>query len=1121
MRTLKDFLLSENVASFSEWENASNGIFHVTGLTPPSAAMLVAKRFLITQENTIVITNDYRTAEIWLENLEAFVSKELLLFLPGIGLKPYEEKNPFDGLLEERLRFFAHVNDSKHIVVCPIDSLLARLPEKDFLEKKILDFKVGDVLDPLSLREKFLNMGFKEQPMVGSVGEFSMRGCIVDVNGFLYEHPVRFEFFGDELESIRFFDIFTQRSIENLEEIRIYPMGEFSLPAKERLADEQSLVGFWWKRPKYENLIASIFDYLPNANIVFDESGNLAEFARDYWKKIEKKFFEIKGSLTAEFLPEKLWWKYAEFSEIFGKALALDITRIEAEGTNWQKINVKPQSFEDAGIEATEKKIIDFYENGGKVFLVAPTSGAISRMQHLFGESPVEEFLEAPLTEGFWLEDDKIAFLSDARIFNRHQKKSRKRAIAGSVSSALLVESLSRGDLVAHEDHGVGRYLGLVRVEVNGGMVDCALLEYAGGDRLRFPVSDLQKIERLQQPDEVEVKLNRLGSKLWENQKKRVKEKVIKIAKELVELYAKRELVEGFAFPPDSKIQEEFEASFEYTPTPDQISATADIKRDMESGKPMDRLVCGDVGFGKTEVAMRAVFKCVLSKRQVAVLVPTTILAAQHYENFCERFAAFPVNIELLNRYKTTKEKNAIFEKLEKGSVDIVIGTHALLSEKGRFKDLGLLIIDEEQKFGVKQKEKLRELRLAVDTLSMSATPIPRSLHLSLTGVRDISLINTPPMNRLPVETKLMRRDDAILAEAIKDEIARGGQVFVVNDRVQTIESLAADVESWVPTARVAVAHGQMNDRDLERTMEAFLAGNFDVLVSTTIIESGLDVPRANTIIIMNAHHFGISQLYQMRGRVGRSDVLAYAYLVTPAQGEISQDSSRRLEALAQFTDLGSGYQLAMRDLEIRGAGNLLGSEQHGFIAEVGFETYVRLVKEAVEMLRGSSVDKPLQPRVELGVDAFLPEDWIEDGLTRISLYQRIARVKTLQELENLRNELTDRFGNLPVAAEMLLLVTEVGLCAAFLKIQGLLLKRGMLALTFTEFPPPEPTTLAEILSLSPFPMRYLANTPLQAVVEIGMGNIHEQAKRTLELFRAFEKRSNAPLQKISQESKI
>jgi transcription-repair coupling factor (superfamily II helicase) len=433
---------------------------------------------------------------------------------------------------------------------------------------------------------------------------------------------------------------------------------------------------------------------------------------------------------------------------------------------------------------------------------------------------------------------------------------------------------------------------------------------------------------------------------------------------------------------------------------------------------------------------------------------------------------------------------------------------------------LGLLIIDEEQKFGVKQKEKLRELRLAVDTLSMSATPIPRSLHLSLTGVRDISLINTPPMNRLPVETKLMRRDDAILAEAIKDEIARGGQVFVVNDRVQTIESLAADVESWVPTARVAVAHGQMNDRDLERTMEAFLAGDFDVLVSTTIIESGLDVPRANTIIIMNAHHFGISQLYQMRGRVGRSDVLAYAYLVTPAQGEISQDSSRRLEALAQFTDLGSGYQLAMRDLEIRGAGNLLGSEQHGFIAEVGFETYVRLVKEAVEMLRGSSVDKPLQPRVELGVDAFLPEDWIEDGLTRISLYQRIARVKTLQELENLRNELTDRFGNLPVAAEMLLLVTEVGLCAAFLKIQGLLLKRGMLALTFTEFPPPEPTTLAEILSLSPFPMRYLANTPLQAVVEIGMGNIHEQAKRTLELFRAFEKRSNAPLQKISQESK-
>lgn len=1115
MRTLKEYLLSADIAPFAEWEEANSGAFHVSGLTPPVAAMLVAKRFLVQNKNTIIIAKDYRSAETWLENLEAFVGKESLLFLPSIGLKPYEEKIPFDGILEERLRFFVHANRKPHIAICPLDSLLARLPSPASIQEKILPFKVGDTIELDSLRKIFLDMGFKEQPMVSSVGEFSIRGCIIDINGFLYEHPVRLEFFGDELESIRFFDIFTQRSIENLEEISIYPMGEFSIPYKERFELGENLSGLWWKRSSYESLESSIFDYLPLGDIVFEEAGALAENASILWKSFEKKFREMEGSVYAAFPPEKIWWKYGLFSKIFGSSVSLDITRIETNGTHWSKVEVRPQEFDNSSIESIEEKIRDFKEEGGRVFLIAPTSGALSRMQHLFGNEVVEEYLEGTLTEGFWFDSEKIAFLSDARIFNRHQKKVRKRSIAGSVSGALLVESLSRGDLVAHEDHGVGRYLGLVRVEVNGGLVDCALLEYAGGDRLRFPVSDLQKIERLQQPEDAEVKLNKLGSKVWENQKKRVKEKVIKIARELVELYAKRELIEGFAFPPDSKIQEEFEASFEYTPTLDQISATADIKRDMESGKPMDRLVCGDVGFGKTEVAMRAVFKCVLSKRQVALLVPTTILAAQHYENFCERFAGFPINIALMNRYKSAKEKKEIFENLEKGSIDIVIGTHALLSEKSCFKDLGLLVIDEEQKFGVKQKEKLRELRLAVDTLSMSATPIPRSLHLSLTGVRDISLINTPPMNRLPVETKLMRRDDAILAEAIRDELSRGGQVFVVNDRVQNIESLAAEVESWVPEARVAVAHGQMNDRDLERTMEAFLSGNFDILVSTTIIESGLDIPRANTIIIMNAHHFGISQLYQMRGRVGRSDVLAYAYLVIPARGEISKDSSKRLEALAQFTDLGSGYQLAMRDLEIRGAGNLLGAEQHGFIAEVGFETYVRLVKEAVEMLRGTSVDKPLQPRVELGIDAFLPEDWIEDGLTRISLYQRIARVKTLQELSNLRNELIDRFGALPSAAEMLLLVTEVGLCAAFLKIQGLLLRRGILALTFTEFPAPDPAVLSEILSLSPYPMRYLANTPLQAIIELGQGSAQDLALRCLEVFRAFEKRTDAPLQKI------
>jgi transcription-repair coupling factor (superfamily II helicase) len=641
-------------------------------------------------------------------------------------------------------------------------------------------------------------------------------------------------------------------------------------------------------------------------------------------------------------------------------------------------------------------------------------------------------------------------------------------------------------------------------VEVNGGMVDCALLEYDGGDRLKFPVSDLQKIERLDRSEDVETKLDRLGSKTWENIKKRVKEKVIKIARDLVELYAKRELVEGFGFPPDGNMQKEFEESFEYDPTPDQLRATADIKRDMESRRPMDRLICGDVGFGKTEVAMRAAFKCVASNKQVAILVPTTILAAQHYENFCERFAAYPVKIALMNRYKSAKEKKEIFKQIADGTVNIVVGTHALLSNKSEFKDLGLLIIDEEQKFGVKQKEKLRQLRLAVDTLSMSATPIPRSLHLSMTGVRDISLINTPPINRLPVETKLMQRDDEVLKNAILDELARGGQVFVVNDRVQTITKLAEEIEAMAPEAKVAVAHGQMEDHELERVMDAFLSRKFDILVSTSIIESGLDVPNANTIIIMNAHHFGISQLYQMRGRVGRSSVLAKAFLVIPQRGEISQESMRRLKALEQFTDLGSGYQLAMRDLEIRGAGNLLGQEQHGFIAEVGFETYVRLVREAVEMLRGGALEKPIQPRVEIGIDAYLPENYVEDGLTRISLYQRIARITSQADVQNIESELQDRFGPVPTPAKMLLLVTELGLLAGRLRIQGLALRKGVIVATFAETPSPDPRVLGEISSLCTCNMRYLGMSPLQAVFEVGRGTPVEMAKKTLDVFRNF-----------------
>ncbi|OWV24444.1 transcription-repair coupling factor [Fibrobacter sp. UWB2] len=1106
MLTISEFLQENSFPAISLFENVDNEAIHVNGASVPLASMMVANRFLKSPQNILVIAKDYRSAEVWVENLESMVGEEFVRFFPSLGLKPYEIKVPFEGVLEERLKFFRDVSHTEKpfVVVCPLDAFLMKLPEPGEIMRQVRTLRVGDQLEPSSLRPWFLDHGFTEQPMVSGVGEFSIRGCIVDVNCLLYPHPIRIEFYGDEIESIRAFDIFTQRSLEQMTHIEFFPMGEFTVPESVMAGEECSTEALWWHRPNHQRLVASLLDYMPRASLVFEELSLLSENASKMYAAFRGAYDEARVADAGVAAPADIWFKIGELSRLFVGRASLDMTRVKVDDGNWHEMHMRAQDFTSNGTDAVAKEIEEFYDKGGRVYVMAQTIGGVNRLREVFDGLPVEDYFIGNLSEGFWLEDDNVAFLTESRILNRHANKARKHKIAGSVTNALMVESLNRGDLVAHEDHGIGRYLGLVRVEVNGGMVDCALLEYDGGDRLKFPVSDLQKIERLDRSENVETKLDRLGSKTWENIKKRVKQKVIQIARDLVELYAKRELVEGFGFPPDGNMQKEFEDSFEYDPTPDQLRATADIKRDMESRRPMDRLICGDVGFGKTEVAMRAAFKCVASNKQVAILVPTTILAAQHYENFCERFAAYPVKIALMNRYKSAKEKKEIFKEIAAGTVNIVIGTHALLSNKSEFKDLGLLIIDEEQKFGVKQKEKLRQLRLAVDTLSMSATPIPRSLHLSMTGVRDISLINTPPINRLPVETKLMQRDDEVLKNAILDELARGGQVFVVNDRVQTIYKLTEDIEAMAPEAKVAVAHGQMEDHELERVMDAFLSRKFDILVSTSIIESGLDVPNANTIIIMNAHHFGISQLYQMRGRVGRSSVLAKAFLVIPQRGEISQESMRRLKALEQFTDLGSGYQLAMRDLEIRGAGNLLGQEQHGFIAEVGFETYVRLVREAVEMLRGGALEKPIQPRVEIGVDAYLPEDYVEDGLTRISLYQRIARITTQADVQNIESELQDRFGPVPTPAKMLLLVTELGLLAGRLRIQGLALRKGVIVATFAETPSPDPRVLGEISSLCTCSMRYLGMSPLQAVFEVGRGTPVEMAKKTLEVFRAF-----------------
>jgi len=1041
-RTLAQFLTEESIEGFNSLSFPENGIRHCGSFGIPAQAVWAAMEFLKKSKPVLIIAKEQKSLDLWLENLSEQIEEFDLLSLPLA--KDEGKAKVFSGILEERLRFIQNAKSVK-IVVASAEALQTRLPSAKTLKAKTLNLKTGEPLDEDNLKEIFISRGFKEQQVVESVGDFSIRGCIVDINPLLCERPIRMEFWGNTLESIRTFDIFTQRSLDSLESIEIFPMN------------------------LNEECDSSAFDFLTDYSIITD----------DYY------------SLPLDF-PEQL-----------AKHQIIDFSPHSLPSTPHSP-TVCPQIRSNSGFSGMEKEIAEYSEKGGEVYLVAPTQGQALRLYHLSQESTVKEILVGHISEGFWFSDNSLALLSDHQIFNRFGHLIKKKQKSSSLHNAVFADSLMSGDFVVHEDCGIGKYLGLSRIEAQGALVDCVVIEYANRARLTFPVGDLHKLEKLVRNEEdAPPALNKLGTKNWEHAKERAKKRIAQVAKALIDLYAKRELIQGFAFPQDSNLQDEFENDFPFPPTPDQIRSAKEIKDDMEKQKPMDRLLCGDVGFGKTEVAMRAMFKCISAKKQVAVLVPTTVLAAQHFQSFTERFADWPVNIALVNRYKTNMEKKGVYKGLEEGTIDLVVGTHALLMDSIKFKDIGLLIIDEEQKFGVKQKERLREMRLSLDTLAMSATPIPRTLQLSMTGVRDISFLNTPPLNRLPVETKIMERDDKILAAAVKNEIDRGGQVFVVNDRVQNIEKLAIEVENWVPNIRVAVAHAQLPDSDLEKTMAAFINKEFDVLVCTVLIESGLDVPNANTIIIMNAQQLGVGQLYQLRGRVGRSAVQAWAYLVTPEGGiGVSKAAQKRLAAMERFTDLGSGYQVAIRDLEIRGAGNLLGMEQHGFIEEIGFETYVRMIKEAVEELRGTKDESPVKPRMELRVDAYLPELWIKDGLARISIYQRIARIETSEEIASLSDELRDRFGPVPKPAEMLLVCADIGISARKFSVAGIARKQGVAVLTFSDKINAQSQVLADLCEKSKFQFRFLATMPIQLVMEIGLLGAEKEVEELLKFFK-------------------
>lgn len=1125
MKNFTEFLQVDSQLDVTQFLGSQSPQQRLSGFTESSKAVMAAQYFYTQDESVCWVCESAREYELVKSDLLSLIPQNQLIFMPQTGLLPYEPGKPESHASFERFEALKYLKPSSkpYFLLTQYQVLMEYLPPRNWLKSNSLRFKVGQEFPFNEIREQLGDLGYKEEPQVENVGEFSIRASIVDIYPYGQETPIRLDFFDEELEFIHRFDLFTQRtSKKNISKsTSITSCGEWIIPQDANLAhvlnkeSHQQIRNariegveheyFVWIRNWFFNQFETLFDR-HQGRWIFTHESALFEKVSSFWTQAHAKY---QGALKDFSVPEPglIYQDPQNLRASLDKLEILDFSNIDwGLGQNHQ---IRPQERGAGQIEAIESEIQELHDEGYQVYLVSNTASQAKRLQDLVQGWPIRDILIGHLHSGFVWPEAQLALFTDHQIFNRMSRRKQGRRYQGGVSIPSF-DQLQRGDFIIHEEYGVGQFIGTQRITHGNFNQDCIILEYRGKDRLTLPVSDLGKLEKFIGGEGKPPSLHSLGGKVWEKAKAKAKKSAVKVAKELVQLYAKRQFIEGTAFPKDGKMQKDFESSFAYDPTPDQTRATEDIKSDLQKLSPMDRLICGDVGFGKTEVAMRAAFKVVSNNKQVAVLVPTTILASQHYQNFQERFSDWPVRVELLNRFRTAKEKKKVIEDVLKGKVDIVVGTHALLSEKVRFNNLGLFIVDEEQKFGVKQKEKLREKRLEVDTLAMSATPIPRTLHLSLSGVRDISLITTPPMNRLAVETRVQKFSPEHLAEGIQYELERGGQCFVVNDHIRELGFLANHVEERVPHARVAIAHGQMNEKDLEQVMAAFTNHEYDVLVSTTIVENGIDISSANSIFIYNAHRFGISQLYQLRGRVGRGDVQGHARLFIPTDHEISDDSRKRLEALATHTDLGSGYQLAMRDLEVRGSGNLLGSEQSGHISEIGIETYIKMVQDAVIELQGQELIPDIEPELKIPVNCFIPEYYIEEGVIRLQMYQRLSRIKQFRDFKDIQSELLERFGELPEPMTHLIQFMMLRQACKVLGFKVLeLTSRGNAIVN----PIPEVVKNQEFLNSGlnkcDLPWRILYNEPLQIQFELSqkgyVGQLIELVKVFIKMTQQLE----------------
>ena len=1046
-----------------KWTEESGHLVAVEGLRGSSRAFFLSKLIKLKNRSVIIFTADQTQAEILQDDLKYFFHyekiKRPLYFFPAWELLPYEQLSPLNEISGERLDILNRLrNGEPLILIVPLEAGLQRVMPRAVLEKLVFPVNCKMSLEREFLEACLSDNGFTRSPLVENRGEFSARGDIVDLFQPGSRNPIRIEFFGDEVESIREFDVLSQVSTNELDNVNILPVRELSLNEGEkkqgieainnfaekntcdRLALKELLEkiehlgvfsGMEYLAPFFNPFQESLFDYLDRDSlVVLTDEDQLQDKSEQFQNLIETEYDTVLGNGDIAAAPEELYLMMDEFKKNvseFKGCIALNTLKVSDEesgrtiGLEVKHIPPLVGKFEDFSAQ-----VLRWQEEENRVVVVAPTKAQVRRIHELLHEWGLEIDVDlGRISEGFQLKSFNQIFIAEHEIFGRtHKHRHRRKPRSQPFQRGL--KDLKDGDFLVHIDYGIGLYQGTRELQTGVGGGEFLEIIYADDEKLYLPMEALGLVQKYVGSTETPPPLSKMGGAAWKRQKKKVSEAIEEMAGDLLKLYASRELASGHSYSHNTLLMREFADAFEYEETDDQLKAIEDVEADLEKDTPTDRLICGDVGYGKTEVAMRAAFKVVLDKKQVAVLVPTTILAQQHLHTFRERFREYPVKIDMVNRFRTPSEQKETLVQLKKSNVDIIIGTHRLLSKDVEFAALGLIIVDEEQRFGVKHKEKLKKLRNAVDILTLTATPIPRTLHFSLMGVRDLSVIETPPVDRLAVKTFIRKFDEKVIREAIMREIDRGGQVFFVHNKIRSIHSIAEMIRRVAPGVKIDVAHGQLPEHQLEKVMKKFMDKETDLLLSTSIIESGLDIPSANTIIINRADQFGLAQLYQLRGRVGRYKHQAYAYLLIPGTGGLSVEARKRLCAIEELSELGAGFQLSARDMEIRGVGNMLGHNQSGHISSIGFDLYCKLVEDMVKDIRGEKIDSRIETELNLMVKGFIPKDYVPDLNQRLDFYRRIQVASDNHEGLAIASELVDRYGPHPEPVAKLLALLEI-----------------------------------------------------------------------------------------------